>query len=321
MRRDQCRDCLSKEEIDQLNKQERESRAEWAGLSEKETEQKRQKKRDEAKKRAELYQSEEALAQRNKRARDYGAKWRAELTEEERDQQRQYAREWYAKHGAKKCEEHGNNYYTCNVDDCALRPSSQRCLALCGASVNRKSIDLQSSLCAKCRKDVGEELGHRKKFEEQMTKWLKEAELPCTYRDKKLPCAPTTRYPDFCYTLAGGHAVILEVDENQHRYYDLRCEIARIHELADTPGIESLHLVRYNPHAFLDWKEDDRKNKIITILKKALATNACEKLDSESSIVIEYVGYTEDRIDELNDLIITMQAQAVAEAEAEAFNY
>ena len=56
-------------------------------------------------------------------------------------------------------------------------------------------------------------------------------------------------------------------------------------------------------------------NKIIGILQEALATNVCEKQNSKSSIVIEYVGYTEDRIEELDDLIITMQAQAVAEAE------
>ena len=148
-----------------------------------------------------------------------------------------------------------------------------------------------------------------------MTKWLEDAGVWYSYRNKKLPCAPTTRFPDFAFVAEEGHVVVLEVDENAHKDYNERCEVARIQELMDVRDVRSLHILRYNPHAFENLEEDVRKYDIIKVLQEALASNACVNRKSKTATVIDYIGYTDDRITQLEDLFITMQK------EAEDFNY
>jgi Holliday junction resolvase len=67
-----------------------------------------------------------------------------------------------------------------------------------------------------------------------------------SYRDERLPCAPTNRRPDFVWILAD-HVVIVEVDESCHRHYLRSCEIARILELHESLGGKPMILIRFNP--------------------------------------------------------------------------
>ena len=135
-----------------------------------------------------------------------------------------------------------------------------------------------------------------------MEAWLDEAGLVWSHSNKKLPCAPTTRYPDYLF-VALEHCVLLEVDEHEHERYDPKCEIARISELMDSIDYKSLHVIRYNPHE--KGSTERRKQEILRVIKDALATNFGAMNDS--GCVVQYVGYSNDRIQMLDQLSCTMQ--------------
>lgn len=67
-----------------------------------------------------------------------------------------------------------------------------------------------------------------------------------SYTNQCLPCAPTIRYPDFVWILKD-RVVILEVDENCHRYYERDCEVGRVCELMEATNSLPLVLIRFNP--------------------------------------------------------------------------
>ena len=47
------------------------------------------------------------------------------------------------------------------------------------------------------------------------------------------------------------HCVIIEIDEEQHKNYDIICEIARLNELYTDLGDRPLILIRFNPDAYI----------------------------------------------------------------------
>ena len=51
-----------------------------------------------------------------------------------------------------------------------------------------------------------------------------------SYSDETLPCSPNHRRPDFTWVLED-RLVILEVDEDAHRFYNRECELLRVTEL------------------------------------------------------------------------------------------
>jgi hypothetical protein len=67
-----------------------------------------------------------------------------------------------------------------------------------------------------------------------------------SYTNSVLPCAPTVRYPDFVWVLSD-RVVILEVDEDCHRYYNRQCEVTRVCELMEATNCLPLVLIRFNP--------------------------------------------------------------------------
>ena len=46
------------------------------------------------------------------------------------------------------------------------------------------------------------------------------------------------------------HVIIIEVDEEQHKYYDTNCEITRINELFTDFGDRPIVFIRFNPDAY-----------------------------------------------------------------------
>jgi hypothetical protein len=146
-----------------------------------------------------------------------------------------------------------------------------------------------------------------KKFEEQMNTWLDEEGIAWSYRDKKLPCAPTTRYPDYLFVTSSDHCVLLEVDEHEHQNYVAKCEIARISEILDSIDSSSLHVIRFNPNA--SGTTAQRRAAVIGALKDALASNLAQFNDT--GCIVQYIGYTRDRTEELDKLACSMQAQAL----------
>ena len=152
---------------------------------------------------------------------------------------------------------------------------------------------------ATCRDEY--DISDRKKFEQQMETWLKDRGLHWSYSNKKLPCAPTTRYPDYLFVASTEHVVLLEVDENEHRNYIASCEVARISEIMDSIGHANLHVIRFNPHAATTTK----KQQVLDALDTAIKTNFGRLNDT--GCVVQYVGYSRDRLEELDQLTCDLQ--------------
>ena len=111
-----------------------------------------------------------------------------------------------------------------------------------------------------------------------------------TYYDETLPCAPNRRRPDFTYILAD-RIVILEVDEDAHRYYNKECEVRRITELMEQTEGKPLVLLRFNP---LKRLLGDMKSTLLRMFDQALS----------GLLQVEFIGYKEeyDVISEMNRL-------------------
>jgi len=196
---------------------------------------------------------------------------------------------------------HGNHKSRCTEGTCAfIRPSS-KCIACRSKLVNRTPGVPSTHMCAECRAEY--DVQRIKVFEQQMQGWLDEANIHWSHSNKKLPCAPTTRYPDYLFVAGNHHAVLLEVDEHEHQNYVAKCEIARISEFMDSIDHKSLHVIRYNPHA--PGSTDEKKKTIINTIREAVTTNFGSFNDS--GCVVQYVGYSNDRIIQLEKLSCELQ--------------
>jgi hypothetical protein len=51
-----------------------------------------------------------------------------------------------------------------------------------------------------------------------------------------------------------GHAIVIEVDENQHKKYDTSCENKRLMELSQDIFHKPLILICFNPDNYIDKK-------------------------------------------------------------------
>jgi hypothetical protein len=145
-----------------------------------------------------------------------------------------------------------------------------------------------------------------KKWEAQTESWLDEAGLPWSYSNKKLPCAPTTRYPDYMF-VGADHCVLLEVDEDEHTRYNPQCEIARISEIMDSIDCKSLHVIRYNPNA--KGNTVTRKTALIRAIRHALETNFGAM--HETGCAVQYLGYSQDRVVALEFLSCAMHTTSI----------
>ena len=144
-----------------------------------------------------------------------------------------------------------------------------------------------------------------KKHEEEAKKWLKAAGLIWSYMNQELPCSPTLRFPDFVFITVGDWVVILEIDENEHRYYLQKCEIARISELVEGCDGKCLHVIRFNPHG------KATKDQLIAAIREACTTNF--GIMHDYGCAVEYLGYSENRVMSLDQLMCDMQVEKMAE--------
>ena len=198
--------------------------------------------------------------------------------------------------GALICE-HKRIRSQCTEDSCGLIPSSSKCPICCSKLVKRNRYDPLSAYCSGCRCGVPTRI---RRFELKMENLLNSSGLHWSYRDKKLPCAPTTRYPDFMFVASNEHVVLLEVDENQHRSYDVGCEVARLSEIMDSIDFMNMHVVRYNPHS------DVSEVRLINVIQEAIFAN--RGIDSECGCVVQYLGYSDERVFELEKAYRLLQA-------------
>ena len=132
-------------------------------------------------------------------------------------------------------------------------------------------------------------------------RWLQEEGIQWSYRNKKLPCASTVRFPDFMFTFLE-YSVLLEIDEHAHRANSVQCEVARLSEIMDSIGGQNLHVVRFNPHC-KEWATDFDKQKrvLLDALKSAFSFNHGRQ--SVAGAHVSYFGYSQRRIQALEVVI------------------
>ena len=89
--------------------------------------------------------------------------------------------------------------------------------------------------------------------------------------------------------------VIVECDENQHKWYDVMCELARMTKIIESTRLaghrQNIHFVRYNPDNY----SIDEKRKIFGRDKRHLVLK--ERIDDlknhkgDSQVKIHYMFY------------------------------
>ena len=67
--------------------------------------------------------------------------------------------------------------------------------------------------------------------------------------DKRVQDGCSRRRPDMLLDL-GYQVVVVEIDENQHRYYDCSCQNKRLMELSQDVGHRNMIFIRFNPDAY-----------------------------------------------------------------------
>lgn len=95
--------------------------------------------------------------------------------------------------------------------------------------------------------------------------------------DSSLPVREcSNRRPDVYYQCLS-HAVIVEIDEHQHRDYQEQCECARISEIVGSLGGLPLTIIRYNPDSIknkgktINISKENRFEKLVETTKKELS--------------------------------------------------
>lgn len=158
-------------------------------------------------------------------------------------------------------------------------------------------------ICSKCRKEIDQLECVR--VEKQIKVWLIEQNINSSYSNQTVPCASNRLRPDFVFPQKE-HVVVLEVDENQHRGYETRCEIGRVQKIQMSVLPLNMHLIRYNPHS----KEGDLKSVLLEALMYGFANNLGSL--QPDGCYIQYLGYSSERIQELEETMLEMQQEQEA---------
>ena len=106
--------------------------------------------------------------------------------------------------------------------------------------------------------------------------------------DKRIDNGCSNRRPDLLLDL-GYQVIIIEVDENQHKYYDTSCENKRLMELSQDINHRPLVFIRFNPDSY---NSCDKKIK------------SCWKISKQTGLcVIQDKKMWNNRLNTLNDTI------------------
>ncbi|GAQ90386.1 hypothetical virus protein [Klebsormidium nitens] len=174
------------------------------------------------------------------------------------------------------------------TDHCVEHGGGNRCIVCSGVSV-----PFSGGACYSCRSGTS-----LKKWETLTTQWLRNLDWPWSYNDETLPCANAMstrdksciKRPDYVFVFET-HAVILEVDENYHRYYEISCEVDRMGKIKDLVRLP-LHFVRFNPAK--------TRYPLLKDLLERLFRDP-EGAQNAAGVLVHFVGYPEDRIQDLED--------------------
>lgn len=128
-----------------------------------------------------------------------------------------------------------NGRYYCSVhypDQSAISKSNRKC-SICDLAPN-------DYICADCKNQR-----HLKEWE--VVCHLKRKIHKSPILDSNRPVSECSRRRPDVYYDCGTHVVIVEVDEDKHRYYKPECECARMNQIVSSLGGLPITFVRYNP--------------------------------------------------------------------------
>jgi len=184
--------------------------------------------------------------------------------------------------------------------------------AYCGTHAEEGMINVKSKKCVSCGLFIVHKAPHlcsycnpntskRQKTREMKIKALLESttDLNNPIHDKPIGGECGKYRPDFLYD-AMTHFVVVEVDEDQHRGYDLECEKVRMINILGALKMRCV-FVRYNPDAFhIDGKtvrvhETKRHGLLLKTIRE------CIKPSFDSQIVtadVVYLYYDDDEVRE-----------------------
>jgi Holliday junction resolvase len=123
---------------------------------------------------------------------------------------------------------------------------------------------------------------YKKRDEENTIKKIIEKFGEPTKYNKTIDTYCGLERPDCIYDF-GSHICIIEIDENQHRYYNKDCEIKRMINIISSFGGIPVYFIRYNPH---DWK----MNGIRKTLRK----------QNKENVLIKWINFVKEI--NLNDI-------------------
>lgn len=108
--------------------------------------------------------------------------------------------------------------------------------------------------------------------------------------DKKIMDGCSKRRPDLLLDM-GDQVIIVEIDENQHEYYDCSCENKRVAELSQDLNHRPLVIIRFNPDEYIDIKGNNipscwKVNKL-----GICSVNNVKKLETRLNFLTDTINY------------------------------
>ncbi|GAQ90403.1 hypothetical protein KFL_006340210 [Klebsormidium nitens] len=156
-----------------------------------------------------------------------------------------------------------------------------------------KSVRFANTACYECSGKVPQKMWERK-----VVKELKRLGIEYSYYDVSVPCSQAKGIkafrPDLIFALQD-FVVILEVDENEHRAYELSCEVGRVGDIKDAIELPLL-LIRLNP-------SEARIKALGETMKWAFSMGEAVKAQ-EAGLMLAYHGYSDSRRAELHEQMV-----------------
>jgi len=152
---------------------------------------------------------------------------------------------------------------------------------------NLYSVKSHGFKCSICRRGTE----RAKQLEALVKDFLNKHEFLKMYTctDVRFGC-DNNRRPDFVYLVAETHVIIIEVDEDAHRYYNRDCEITRVSELMQTCDGKPLFLIRFNP---LVTVQGELKNT--EELKSTFDAFRTVQVTAETPMLtVQFIGYKQE---------------------------
>ena len=210
--------------------------------------------------------------------------------------------------------EYMNRYPICDEENCRNRPCftndgtsyPQRCeghMLLDDINVLEKPcsncglefyIPENRELCNDCFDFVVRRIHKAKENRVKLT--LEANNVPFSNYDKRIVGGCSEYRPDFVIDM-GSHAIIVEVDENQHRSYACQCEQIRMIQIFNDYGGVPVFFIRFNPDSYINvdgckqYSYNGREATLLELIQKLQQMNIDNVTHSLVAYYLYYDGY------------------------------